>query len=529
MELSQRQKTKIRNKQFLKSFNADKFKQKHEENIIELRKQKRINQVIKKRLLQKNTESLSSESYPQVSEYINFSPSLLTKSLSEKCPELLNSDLSSSERLFLLIKHIQSLEDPSDLLDPIKTLRNILSQDKVCPIHLFMHTEITTKLIKTLNINNKILQIECLWCLINLASGPSHIIKKLLNNNIKEPLKKLLSNTDLEILHYTIWCIGNLVGDSSYSRLTLIDFIPLLLDLINKIPQNLWNNIIWTLSNFCRGKLYIPREATNQILSIIPKVLKTYDDNLVTNSCWVLSFISTSGCERVEDIINLDILRNLIEILHFEPGNFTLPCLRTLGNILWGSDQAQKLLDLGFLDCVCKLLNQSKIELKKEMLWILSNITAGSDEQIKCVLGHPCIRIVIKCLEDPDIEVRNEAVWVISNATNAEDEKLVIKVIEIGAFNSICDFLNFSDSKVIMMVLQGIDNLLWAGSSCEINEVALKFEEIGGLNKLEALQHCRNQKVYNKVVEIMETYWGIEEVDDIDGMLLKTTPIFSFN
>ncbi|OMJ69073.1 hypothetical protein SteCoe_33310 [Stentor coeruleus] len=529
MESFQGPKIKIRNTKFLKSFNPDKLKRKREEDIIELRKQKRIDQLVKKRFLLKQTEEVSPEPYIQGSEYINFSQSLITKNLSEKCPELLNLDLIPSERLFLLIKYIQNLEDPSDLLDPIKTLRHVLSQDRTCPINLFMSTGISTKLIKTLNLDSKDLQIECLWCLINLASGPPHIIKKLFDNNIKDPLKKLLNSDDPELLHHTIWCIGNLVGDSSCPRFALIELIPLLVDLINKIPQDRWKNIIWALSNFCRGKPYINREATQQILTVIPKLLKTNDDDLITDSCWTLSFMSSIDAERVQDIVDIEILSNLVGILNLEPGRFTLPSLRIIGNILWGSDQAQKILELGFLDCVNKLLTQKKIALKKEILWILSNITSGSDEQIKQVLNHSCIGIVIKCLEDPDIEIRNEAIWVISNATNAQDKNLVLKIIEIGAFPLICEFLNFSDSKVIMVVLEGIDNLLWAGSGFEVNDVALKLDEIGGLNKIEALQHCRNLKVYNKVVEIMEKYWGVDEVEVVDEALLAIPQTFSFN
>lgn len=530
MELFQEPKIKIRNNKFLQSFNSDKLKRKREEDIVELRKQKRTEQAVKKRFLIKNSKEVSSEPYIQGSEYISFSQSLLTKDLSNKCPELLNPDLSSSERLFILIKYIQEIENPPDLLDPIKTLRLILSQDRVCPIHLFMNTGISSKLINSLSIGIKDLQIECLWCLINLASGPLHVIQKLIDNRIKEPLMKLLSSDNSELLDHTIWCIGNLVGDPSCPRLALVELVPLLAELINKTPQNKWNSIIWALSNFCRGKQCISREATQQVLRIIPKVLKTYDDDLVTDCCWTLSYISTSEFERIQDIIDLEILGNLVGILKLEPGRFTLPCLRTLGNILWGSnDQEQKILDLGFLNCVNKLLTQNKIALKKETLWMLSNITAGSDEQIKQVLDHPCMRIVLKCLEDPDIEIKNEAAWVVSNATNAQDKNLVLKIYEIGAFPLICEFLNDGNSKVIMVVLEGIDNLLWAGLSNEGNEMALKFDEIGGLAKMEALQHSQNLMVYSKVVEIMEKYWGIEEVKEVDEALLTTPQVFSFN
>jgi hypothetical protein len=62
--------------------------------------------------------------------------------------------------------------------------------------------------------------------------------------------------------------------------------------------------------------------------------------------------------------------------------------------------------------------------------------------------------------------------------------------------------------------------LLKAGGSVsgdnegKTNEIAIKFDEIGGLTKMEALQEHPNVKIYKKVVEIMEQHYGLIEVND---------------
>ena len=61
----------------------------------------------------------------------------------------------------------------------------------------------------------------------------------------------------------------------------------------------------------------------------------------------------------------------------------SVACLRTLGNILTGSDdQAQLALDAGALTVMNDLLSHPKKAIRKEVAWSISNITAGPQTQI---------------------------------------------------------------------------------------------------------------------------------------------------
>ena len=64
------------------------------------------------------------------------------------------------------------------------------------------------------------------------------------------------------------------------------------------------------------------------------------------------------------------------------------PALRTLGNVVTGDDsQTQCALDCGLLPRLLALLNSPKKGIRKEACWTISNITAGTREQIQ-VLCH---------------------------------------------------------------------------------------------------------------------------------------------
>ena len=398
-----------------------------------------------------------------------------------------------------------------------------------------MSSGISPKLISLLNSDDLPLQTECMWCVLNLATGPTHIVKVLIEQGVIEALNQLLSSTDQDLLELCVWCIGNLAGDSVYTRDKLVKLVPSLTELLNRVDVSKWKNIVWTLSNLCRGKPLPDIETTKQVLSIVPAVLQIDDEEVISDCCWALSYISDGDCQRIQDILDLGILETLIKLLEHESEKVVTPCLRTLGNIATGNDkQTQQALNLGLVDKISTFLTSKKISLKREVLWTLSNITAGSDEQINLVLSHPCIATVISSLNSPDFELKKEALWTISNATHAVSPELALKVIELGAFPLICEVLGMKDSKILLVVLEAINNLLRAGNYAYVNErdrnnqVALKFDEIGGLTKMEELQNHPNVKIYKKVVEIMEEHYGLEEVTD-ENEAPCDPMVFAFN
>ncbi len=62
-----------------------------------------------------------------------------------------------------------------------------------------------------------------------------------------------------------------------------------------------------------------------------------------------------------------------------------VPALRTVGNIVTGDDlQTQVIINCGALPCLLNLLTTShKKSIKKEACWTISNITAGTKEQVR--------------------------------------------------------------------------------------------------------------------------------------------------
>ena len=55
--------------------------------------------------------------------------------------------------------------------------------------------------------------------------------------------------------------------------------------------------------------------------------------------------------------------------------------------------------------------------MRKESCWVLSNITAGTHEQLQLCIDQGVIDKLVQILQFDDITVKAEAIWALSNTT----------------------------------------------------------------------------------------------------------------
>lgn len=72
-----------------------------------------------------------------------------------------------------------------------------------------------------------------------------------------------------------------------------------------------------------------------------------------------------------------------------------------------------------------------------------------------------------------------------------------------------CMLLDSKDYKCVKVVMDGIVNVLaTAEKTGDLDKVALLVEECGGLDKIEALQNHENEEIYQKALNIIDTYFS---------------------
>jgi hypothetical protein len=88
--------------------------------------------------------------------------------------------------------------------------------------------------------------------------------------------------------------------------------------------------------------------------------------------------VTDDSKDGFKTIIESGALPKLIQLIEHQDLSISVPCLRTLGNILTGTDaETQACIDSGILVPLLKLLEHPKKPVRKEVVWSISNITAG--------------------------------------------------------------------------------------------------------------------------------------------------------
>lgn len=156
--------------------------------------------------------------------------------------------------------------------------------------------------------------------------------------------------------------------------------------------------------------------------------------------------------------------------------------------------------------------------------WSLSTFcAAGNKEQIQAVIENNIIPPLIQLLANAEFDIRKEAAWAISNATSGGNEQQIKFLVQQGCIRPLCDLLTGSDPKIVTIALEGLENILKVGedearATNGQNPMAVFVSEAEGLNKIEDLQQHSNHEIYEKCIKILETYFGVEDEEEMAAL-----------
>ncbi|KAG9511401.1 Importin subunit alpha-7, partial [Fragariocoptes setiger] len=493
------------------------LRRRREEEGVQLRKQKRDEELRKRR-----TMATSNTGDDMVSDSWGSSSRMPQQGFGQQPDSTTSDGPVITEEMIVALQQDENLQL---IIDNSQRVRKILSKEPQPPIDEVISSGLIPRFAKLLERDTcAILQFEVAWVLTNVASGTSAQTKTVVDAGAARTFIRLLESPHAEVKEQAVWALGNIAGDSPDCRDYLLNqgIMKPLIALLQEPGQNitLTRNAVWALSNLCRGKN--PPANFDQVkdsLPVLANLLTHNDVEVLSDTCWALSYLCDGPNEKIQAVINAGVCRRLVELLRDISQPVVSAAIRAVGNIVTGEDvQTQVIVNCGAIPCLKELLSSNKESLRKEACWTVSNITAGNKTQIQAVIEAGLFPILIELINKGEVRTRKEAAWAITNATSGGSVQQVRYLVEVGSIQALCDLLGVVDNKMVHVALNGLENILRAGeliskeqNGSNVNPYSILVEQCGGLDKIEYLQSHENPDIYQKAYNMIEKYFGTDD------------------
>ena len=531
--------------------NSQNIKNKNLEFMVNIRRSDRKNIIRNNRF--KNVMKITGQQNQEPGVMIMTSEGLVSTDQKKSVngfPQNLNhlDKVKDAQRIYKIIKDVANFEpDINNLkayLELIKNgeriqkhqaiiyLRKMLSDKNKLPIQQTIDLNGVPLLIELAKDTSELhLRMEATWCLANLVSGNSQQTLTLINKNIIQLFHSILDDHYPQIVEQAIWGLGNIIGDSVHMRQMVVKsnvINKLILILNENRGTNIQKHIIWCLSNALRIK---PKKEQyifmkNSVYSLIV-AFKTYNDVEIKTDCLfgISEYCKPQLLSNFTEDDFLMSLRQFYQHIYSQDKEYAIikpeisAIHKIVGNITNGDDfDTAKIINQGFLRDLCLMLKIDDDMCKREICWILSNIAAGTSNQIGSLLNEPNLfDNLVNLLYNSKKEIQREALWAICNMTKNCSQEQLSFLIQHNIFGVFKEFISMDkDTKMIILILEAIPNLL--ERSMVENESGVKqsplidvMYDCGIADIISDLQRHESDHVYEKCLQILEKFFDLEE------------------
>eukprot|EP00177_Eucheuma_denticulatum_P002987 GFKZ01005374.1.p1 GENE.GFKZ01005374.1~~GFKZ01005374.1.p1 ORF type:complete len:2130 (-),score=277.76 GFKZ01005374.1:64-6453(-) len=256
------------------------------------------------------------------------------------------------------------------------------------------------------------------------------------------------------------------------------------------------------------------------------------EEKVLREACLGLCQLFGEGIQndRIQAILDADVVPKLVALLRPSksrsvPITVQSAALQVLGNVACGDDrQTQVVINSNALPCLRALLSSGDRGIRKEVCWIVSNITESS-HQVQDVLDADILPPLLKLLDNQDAACREDATWVLFNMSSNRDPNQIAYLAEKNGVRALCNLLNCSKELDVMwkgcgtvaaVALKGLRNILISGQIAAAsdpngyNKMASLVAEAHGVERIEALTTHVSHDVRTRARLLLERMFGAE-------------------
>eukprot|EP01080_Neovahlkampfia_damariscottae_P002641 gene2641-3838_t len=317
---------------------------------------------------------------------------------------------------FELKNLVDNMKDKNNL----KEIRKISCTNDSLFKEFFKIPNFFETLFSLLNEESENNQFEICWILTNISCYSYEECKILLN--FLPTLFILFSNPNLILKEQICWIFGNLSIELEFKNILISKFniLNYLFDLLLSNNNSMIRISSWTLSNIYRnggdggddirsgsgfdnissfksnGLLSIPISKTE--LNSIIKIFKNSNNiKNIIEITWLLSILTGYEYDIIIELLNNDLMIGFMKWIHQtkEQDRLLIPLIRILGNIMRGPNEIiDKVLNDEIFQFLYFNLKNSDDFIKKEVLWVISNISGGNLNHLNFLLKFNFINLI---------------------------------------------------------------------------------------------------------------------------------------
>ena len=337
---------------------------------------------------------------------------------------------------------------------------------------------------------------------VNIITNDKNIIKKLGTENLYEKIKKLIKNEGYSqnelIINICIKILSKIFendNEINKNKGIILDFIPI---------------IAYLMNNFKGNKDIIAFE-----LQILYKVTNT---NVDENSPIVKDIM--------DKIIEMNLLPKIMDIIDKSDINFDqnqiLFSLRILGNFvaMENSYYTDKVIECNILDELKKLMEpQYSFGIRKEASWIISNIAAGTPQQLTKLYENNFQDILFNIiLNEDNSKIKENCLWALYNYSNINNPEYLDILVEKGFLDIIIKRFSIDNGDTLGCSLEALAKILMDGKKKDpamFNIIETKINELDILKELKNLYKNNVENICKSKIEfILNNIFGIKDLNN---------------
>lgn len=477
-------------------------KRRHEEARIQLRKDQRSKRFSARR----------SHAEPEV----------LSTALQHALPELLQTALSVPEKCLLVLNFLRNSHSPDIVFEATQYLRKKCSVEETLQKeklgHKLVQAGAADLFHSLLASNHSGILVEALWCLINLTCESHEVTMAVARPETLALVVELLSHSEWEVMENSIHVIGNCATDCAELNdyLHSIGALARVLEVAYRwklYPVQVQAVLAWTLGRLFASRSAIRKDIIYDSTHLLVEMTRSKQPHVLLACLTALQELSLihSGSQA---LLQGKAVPFLLDLTAGSQSDVVTRAVSIVGNVIYACNDhdIDKLLASGLLSCLRPLTVKPTSAIRTNLLWILSNIVAGTRKHKVAVLQDSLIQFVLSSAEVGDSKVALEVSFCLYNALRGEGgTEIATLLAELGALECLKHLMSAtSDPEILLNCFKSLDCLLLSGlKPVGINAVAVKWEELGGLSRLEDLQSHPSAEIYEEAVRLMAAHYGL--------------------